>query len=446
MNYNMDIESIDLSYGKEKRTLYIPKANLAGFIKPISPAKHFRIEEGLNSALYNTVDSIKVEDLVCGKKVCVTIEDYSRFTPYREVIQALSGRLRKAKMVQYIVATGTHNPIDERNLKIKSTIENVASSLQLNFRATLNASKEKEQFEYVGKTSRDTDVWVNKASLDADLFIIASDMKPHYFAGYSAANKHFLPGMCGFDTIRVNHCGLIKDENSSYGRHPWHYDQQRKDNPLASDMLEAMEIILDGRPAYALAIISERDSILWSQFGPIESVVRTGIKKVDEIYTFRVEPAQYMVVSPGGWPEDISMYVGQRAPELTLEAVKQGGEVLWLSECSEGIHTGEPQAVVNDFHSSMMSDLGTLSKMLDQPDVKFHTYKAYRFRRMLEKVKIYGYSSLDNEILRSVDIIPVGKPQEIIDAWIEADPNAKILMVDKANKLAIYGDKKMERR
>jgi len=63
---------------------------------------------------------------------------------------------------------------------------------------------------------------------------------------------------------------------------------------------------------------------------------------------------------------------------------------------------------------------------------------------MLEKVKIYGYSSLDNEILRSVDIIPVKNPQEIIDAWIKADPNARILMVDKANKIAIYGDGKME--
>ena len=440
----MDIKSIDLSYGKDKRTLSIPEANLAGFIKPISPAKRFGIEEGLNSALHNAVDGIRLEDLVCGKKVCVTVEDYSRFTPHREVIQALSGKLGKAKMVQYIVATGTHNPMDERNLKIKSMIEDVASSQKLNFSAILNASREKEQFEYAGRTSSGTDIWVNKASLDADLFIVASDMKPHYFAGYSAANKHFLPGICGFETIRANHCGLIKDEKSNYGRHPWHYDQQRRDNPLASDMLEAMEIILDGRPAYALAIISEGNSLLWSQFGPIEPVVRTGIKNVDEIYTFKVKPAQYMVVSPGGLPEDISMYVGQRAPELTLEAVKQGGEVLWLSECSEGIHTGEPQAVVNDFHNCMMSDLKTLSEMLDQPDVKFHTYKAYRFRRMLEKVKIYGYSSLDNEILRSVDIIPVKNPQEIIDAWIKADPNARILMVDKANKIAIYGDGKME--
>ena len=434
----MERKKVNLSYGKGKKTLYIPEANLAGFLTPTLPAERFKPAEALEVALNNPLEGARLEDLVAGKKVCVTIEDYSRSEPHKEVVAALSARLPNAGMVQFIVATGTHNPLDDRNLEIKSMIENVAGTHGLNFDVAVNASKEPDQFDYVGTTTSGTEVLANKKALDAEVFVTGADMKPHYFAGYSAANKHFLPGICAFDTTRVNHCGLIKNEKSNYGRHPWHYDEQRRDNPLATDMIEAMNFIAKDRPVLALATINDGD-ILWTQFGPIEQVTRAGIKRVDEIFSFEVEPVRHLVVSSGGWPYDSYLYTGQRALEFTLGAVKQGGEVLWLGECAEGIHTGATQQVVEDFHNAMMSDLESLSERLDHPDVKFHTYKAYRYKRLFEKIKVYGYSNLDDGVLESVDMKPVADPQSLIDSWLQNDPDDRILIVDKANKLAIYG-------
>ncbi len=433
----MKLKKIDLSYGKGNKTLYIPESNLAGFLEPVSTDERLEPEEAFQAALDNPVGDTRLEELAAGKKVCVTIEDYTRSEPHREIVSALSMRLRNAGMVQYIVATGTHNPSDKRNLEIKSMIERVAADLGLNFDVAINDSTAADQFDHVGTTTRGTDVLVNKKSLDADIFVTGADMKPHYFAGYSAANKHFLPGVCAFDTTRVNHCGLIKSEKSNYGRHPWHYDEQRMDNPLAADMLDAMNLIVSGRPVYTLAMIND-GGILWTQFGPIEPVTRAGIKRADEIYSFSVEPVRHLVASPGGYPYDSCLYTGIRAMELTLEAVQQGGEVLWLSECAEGIHTGSTRQVVEDFHNAMMMDLRSLTQWLDRPDVKFHMYKAYRFRRLLEKIKICGYSGLSDEILESVNIQPVSTPQSVIDAWLQNDPDDKILVVDRANKLAVY--------
>lgn len=434
----MRLKEIALGYGKGKTTLRVPESNLAGFLKPISTERRYKPEEAFEFALDNPADGEKLETLAEGKKVCVTIEDYSRLEPHREIVSALSVRLKKARTVQYIVATGTHNPTDERNLKIKSMIEDVARNLGLDFDVDINTSRDTERFDYVGTTTRGTEVRVNKKALDADVFVAAADVKPHYFAGYSAANKHFLPGISEFNTVRANHCALIKDEKSNYGRHPWHYDEQRRENPLVADMLEAMSFIVKDRPACALAMINDGD-ILWTQFGAIETVTRAGIRRADEIYSFTVEPVRHLVASPGGSPYDSYLYTGIRAMELTLEALRQGGEVLWLSECAKGIHTGATQQVVEDFYSAMKSDLNTLSEKLDHPDVKFHTYKAYRFKRLLEKIRIYGYSSLSDEILESVNIEPVSDPQKVVDAWLQDDPDDKILFVDKANRLAVYG-------
>ncbi len=435
----MKLVKIDLGYGKKKKTLRIPQSNLADSLKPVSTDQRFKPEEAFESALDNPTNCEPLEDMVAGKKVCVTIEDYSRSEPHREIVSALSARLRKARMVQYIIATGTHNPTDERNLGIQTMIAGVASDLGLNFDVDINTSRKAELFDYVGTTTRGTEVRANRKALDADIFVTAADVKPHYFAGYSAANKHFLPGIAEFNTVRVNHCGLIKDQRSNYGRHPWHYDERRRENPLVADMLEAMALMVKDRPVYTLSMISD-GVILWTRFGPIEAVTRAGIKRADEIYSFTTEPVKRLVASPGGAPYDSYMYTGIRTMELTLEAVQQGGEVLWLSECAEGIHTGITPQVVEDFYNAMKLDLNTLSEQLDHPDVKFHTYKAYRFKRLFEKISIYGYSGLSDDILESVDIKPVKDPQAVIDRWLQSNPDDKILFVDKANKLAVYGE------
>lgn len=433
----MATKEINLSFGDGKKVLHIPESNLAGFLKPTSPDRRFKPEEAFESALNNPISDYRLEDMVVGKKVCVTIEDYTRSEPHREVVLSLSKRLSKAKMVQYVVVTGTHNPKDERNLRIKSIIEDVAKDLGLTFDVVVNDSRADDEFDYVGTTSRGTTVLANKKALDADIFVAGADMKPHYFAGYSAANKHFLPGFCAFETIRVNHCGLIKNEKSNYGRHPWHYDQRRQDNPLADDMIEAMKLITKDRPIFILAMITDGD-VLWSQAGPIEVVTRAGIRRVDELFSFRVEPVRHLVVSPGGSSEDGYLYSGQRALELTSEAVQRGGEVLWISKCALGIHTGVNSREVEDFHRAMMLDLQSLTAELDKSDVKFHTYKAYRFKRLLGKLHVYGHSTLSDSILRSVGIEPVSDPQSVIDTWLAKDPEDKILVVDKANKLAVY--------
>ncbi|MGB9595580.1 MAG: lactate racemase domain-containing protein, partial [Candidatus Poribacteria bacterium] len=325
----MIIRELELSYGDGKKLLHIKDENLAGFLKPIIPTKTYKPSEAFKSALDNPIDGQRLEDLSKNKKVCVTIEDYTRSEPHYEIVLSLSKRLTKADFVQYIVVTGTHNPKDERNLRIKYLIQDIAKDIGLKFDVSVNDSRANDEFDYVGTTERGTKVFANKKALDAELFVTGADMKPHYFAGYSAANKHFLPGMCAFETTRVNHCGLIKNEKSNYGRHPWHYDKDRQENPLSTDMIDAMLLIAKDRPIFTLALISDGD-ILWSQAGLIEDVTKNGIRYADEVYSFRVKPVRYLIVSPGGLSEDSYLYSGQRALELTSEAVQQGGEVLWI--------------------------------------------------------------------------------------------------------------------
>ena len=64
-------------------------------------------------------------------------------------------------------------------------------------------------------------IYINDESKDIDVFVTHSDMKNHYFAGYSNALKNFMPGICKYETIERNHALALKD-NSTFGHHPLH--------------------------------------------------------------------------------------------------------------------------------------------------------------------------------------------------------------------------------
>ena len=106
-----------------------------------------------------------------------------------------------------------------------------------------------------GRTSRGTPVEVDAETEGMDAFLAVSDVKHHYFAGYSNPVKSFLPGLCSFETARANH-SLALDPGAAFGHHPWHPEAARQDNPLAEDLVEGMQLILGERPAYAVATVT----------------------------------------------------------------------------------------------------------------------------------------------------------------------------------------------
>jgi hypothetical protein len=48
------------------------------------------------------------------------------------------------------------------------------------------------------------------------------------------------------------------------------------------------------------------------------------------------------------------------------------------------------------------------------------------------------YTELDRETVESAHLTKVEDPQNVIDAWISENPKTRILVLDKANKLAVY--------
>ncbi len=377
----------------------------------------------------------KLEDICNGLDVVVLVEDDTRAEPHAQIISALTSRLSSARQVNFLVAAGSHDTQTPGNRRIVADIERLAELNDVSLSELCINDAMANDFELLGETSRGTPVEVNPVALEADLYVVAADMKNHYFAGYSNALKDFLPGICSYSSIEANH-SMALDPRSTFGVHPLHPDAERRDNPLASDMLEAERMITKEKMVFTLGMVTSHDGVVWSSAGGIDEVTRAGISVVDRIASFKAEPRRHIVVSPGGYPQDDSLYNAQRALELTKNCILDSGSVLLLSECENGIAPN--MKARQNFYDRLTEPIEDVLKSIEG-EYQLYSHKAYKFARMLQRLEsIELYTALDGEILRRAHLGKVDDPQRCIDRWIGDDPGTRITFFDDGNKIAVY--------
>lgn len=434
------IDTIEISYGKGKIALCIPKNRYKLItsvnLKGVEGSEN--IKNSLAKSLEKAIGTQPLERLIANKRVTYLIEDSTRAEPHQEMLDATFLKLKRAAFVNAVISTGSHKTYSEGNKKIIALIKRAAEMNNVkNYEIIVNDAFDKNSFMSIGKTPAGTTLEINKKALDCDVFLVNADMKTHYFAGYSNAIKDFLPGICSYNTIEMNH-SMALDPRSTFGRHPFHPDPLKRDNPLAKDMYDALYLIKNyqkNREIFVLSVITFDDKLIWSAAGDIEQVTQMGIQKLDQISTFTVKPSKYLIISPGGYPEDLSLYNAQRGLEMSKNAVNQKGEILFLAECEEGIAPNKEAE--KHFYQRLTADLDDVLKSIKEKYI-LYSHKAYKFAELLKNTKsIYMYTNLNQKEVESVHMKKIEDPQKIVNKWLN-ELNEIINIVDNANKIAVY--------
>lgn len=426
---------IELHYGERLLSLQIPQANIEQIIRPWQDDEQSDNQTILQQVLTGEqVESFRVEST--GKRLCVLLDDGTRDEPFDDIFGQLFGILTESLLVRFLICTGTHNPDSEANVKIREQTQKAACRAGIKHFEIYAHDCNHDRLINAGRTSRGTEIVFNALADQADVFLVLSDVKVHYFAGYSNPIKNFVPGICAYRTAEQNH-GLSLDDRSTFGVHPWHKDDSRRNNPLAQDQLEGMRLIVKDRPVYALATVSNAKRISWAQFGPVETVGSEAFNVVDCRNTCTVKPVARLIVSPGGLPNDIDLYVAQRALELTKSAVVDGAEILFLAACPDGI--GEKQTMEN-FYNRLTAPLDQVLKSIEG-EYKLYSHKPYKFAQMIKRLRrIWMYSQIPDNLVEAAHLYPTHQPQVVVNNWLYLQPDVRITIVDGANKIALYAE------
>jgi nickel-dependent lactate racemase len=424
---------VDIRYGDGIVSLQIPDANVAHVIRPWREEKQVDNQAVLRQAMADP----QVENFrktIVGRRLCVLLDDGTRDEPFADIFEQLFAVLRTSLSVRFLICTGTHEPATPQNDRIKAQIKKAAAKAQIDNFEVHAHDCENAGFAEAGVTSRGTRIIYNTLADDADIFLVLSDVKVHYFAGYSNPIKNFMPGICAYQTAEQNH-SMALDDKSTFGVHPWHPDGDRRDNPLACDQFEGMRLIVKERSVFTFATITTSGQIRWAKFGPIQSVSAEAFAAVDQRNTHTINPVERLIVSPGGLPNDIDLYIAQRALELTKDAVTDGGEILFLAACPNGV--GEAKTMEN-FYRRLTLPIEEIFNSIES-EYKLYSHKPYKFARLIRRLRrINIYSQIPDDLIRTAHLCPAHEPQAVVDGWLTDQPDVKIIIVDGANKIALY--------
>ena len=405
-----------LGYGDGYIRFSIPNGNFAGEIRsaPVSPpsfaaafASAWASPHGLPAPLEEVIEK--------GKRLLFIVPDHTRKLPTEAILREIWRRLARKlspRDVAVLIATGTHRATRPDELAA------ILGEFRNLFRVVVHDAEGK--LVRMGTTSLGTPVEVNRLVCEADHIITIGHIGMHYFAGYSGGPKMILPGVAGAETIRLNHMRLVEP-----GAYACVYDA----NPIHREMREAVGMV--GVLAIVDVVLSGDGTPLRFFVGDPIKAHRAGVAFWDSIFQVKVpQRADLVITSPGGYPKDINLYQAHKAIFNAARAVKDGGMILLIAECRDGI--GHP--VFADW-ARRARDLDGVMEIMKEEGFKIGGHKAYFFALDRKRgIRHLLLSSLSPEEVRPLGIEPVSSVAEALDLARETfGPNFSVLVMPHGN-------------
>lgn len=401
------MQQILLKYGEalEKITLDEKKE----FILLKSAAENMQESEEviIEKALKNPIDSPKLIDLIKpGYKVCIVIPDITRmwqkpavYLPF--IIKEIEKCKVASKDIKFLCALGTHRKQTEEEHRML-----IGDELYERFQIVDHDCNDEESLVYVGTTSFGTSVKVNKMALDCDLLIITGGIVFHDMAGFGGGRKSILPGISGYETIMANHA-LSLNPNSK-GINPMAKCASMTNNPLNEDMTEAANFV---KPDFLFNVVMDSEgSICKALAGNFITAHLKGceeLEKLDGVYI--EEKGDLVIASSGGYPKDIDLYQASKTLSNAKEAVNEGGTMIILAKCVEGIGHPDVLKIImehdnNESREKELRQAFTIAK-----------YAGYLVCDIAEKYNLILVSGIDRSVFKNSKIQVVNSIQEAFD-------------------------------
>ena len=404
-NMTANTKTISLAFGSMALELDIPERNISSIILPSEPTKKEQETFLIKKALENPIKSKRLSEIVNpGSRVVIIVSDVTRPTPTVKLLPPLLEELYlggvKNENINIVFALGLHRKQTEEESR-KLVGEEVYEKIRCIQHDTRRCRR-------IGITSRGTPIEVFEEILDADIIIGTGSIEFHYYAGYSGGAKSVLPGVSSQEAVITNHKMMI-DEKAVSGR---------VDGPVRQDMEEAAKI--SGLDFILNVVLDSKKEIVAAVAGDFIEAHGKGVEVVDAMYKVPVEPADAVIVSCGGFPKDINLFQANKALDNATQAVKEGGSIILVAECAEGIGN----QVYECWNRECMSPDDAIARF--KQCFEFGGHKTAIIAKISKKFKLFLVSKLPDEQTRSAFFTPMPNVKDALSAVLSENPDAKI--------------------
>jgi len=367
-------------------------------------------DKNIRAAINIPINSKNFKEFLNGaKKVLVIVNDATRPTPTKKILEFIFDDLKQTNF-NFIIATGAHRgPSHEEYLQIFGSYYE-----QVKDKIIVHDARAEEEMVFLGKSTNGTEMYVNKAGVEADRIIIISSVEPHYFAGYTGGRKSFLPGIAGYKTIEQNHKLALVPEAKALAL---------DGNPVHEDMIDAIKTVKQ-EIFSIMTVLDKHHKIYATCCGHINDSFHAAIDQANEVFAAPLKEKADIVVSVVKFPQDIDLYQAQKGIDNAKLALKEDGIMILVAKCRCGIG-GKAFADLLGSSDTPKTALETIEK-----GYVLGYHKAAKMAETGLWAQMWGVTDVEPGVISKLFIKPFSDLQTAIDqALKEKGKNSSVLFL-----------------
>jgi nickel-dependent lactate racemase len=408
----------------DTKPLDIPEINLLGIFSPstlpVEKSEEKIIEESFSDPI---ISSRLSEILEWCQDVLILVDDYTRTTPTSKILPRLVEQLEKSGIkpngIRLLIASGTHRPMTQEEIFKKFGEEILKQYPILN-----HPWWDSSQLVYFGETEKGTPIYVNRLVEEVDLIIGIGQIVPHRVTGFSGGGNIIQPGICGEETT---------------GRTHWLSAQFRGreilgkiENPVKQEIERVAEKV--GLEWIVNTIQDGSGRLVEVVAGDPIQAYRKGAMRSLEVYRAEL-PREADIVISDSHPYDSDLWVAAKGIYAAELAVKQGGVVILISPCSEGVCPSHPEVLEWGYQTFAEVDEEVRKGKIKKLTVAAHLVHVGRVIK--ERAKgILVSPGISKEETEQLGFIHAREPQEALEiAFSLLSRNAEVAVLQRGGEI-----------
>ncbi len=200
-------------------------------------------------------------------------------------------------------------------------------------------------------------------------------------------------------------------------------------NPVRADLEEGVAML--GVDFILNVVVDGQHRIVEAVAGDVTAAHRRGCDLVARRSVGELDrPADIALVSAGGHPKDLNLYQAQKALDNAACAVRDGGVLILVAECPEGLG--------NQTFETWMREADSPDALLARIQQEFVLggHKAAAIAAVLKRVSVFHVSALPDDLVQACGMVPF----ESIDAALSAaygklGPDSSVLVMPQGGSI-----------
>ena len=194
-------------------------------------------------------------------------------------------------------------------------------------------------------------------------------------------------------------------------------------NPVHEDMMDALEQV-KGKKIFSIQIVMDRhQSIYKCASGDLNGAFKTAVGWAEEVFCVPIPEKADIVISVAPYPMDVDLYQSQKALDNGKWALKEGGKIVMVSKCREGIgHETFLQQLSSSKDPKIV--LENLNK-----EYKLGYHKAAKMAEIATWADIWAVTGLDKKLMSDANMTPFDTVADVVKEALKENKDAKIIIL-----------------